>query len=362
MSSSSLQAARALAVPTAARITAAWAAPMALRTAQLARLGVHCRTIASRPRAPLALPTVPAQAPTAWSQRPRAQSTTATFDLRAHQGVAFEDLLTYLQEQYGMHQQVVQERMSELARILGYEHVAHDTRITFNDMQILLEEVGTSSAPLRELLRFLRGKQRGLLSDEVVVAEEPEQEADLEEWFRLQNTKDLLAVARRRGATVESVPQGWLRVTTAGGSVVHFKHIGKRDQTRGKREHKEKPPTEKKEAIRVCTQVEDSTVSVLFQQSEVLAGPHELAALVSAGDLEEGADRWLEDEDDEALDEWGEQHSEAALARRTKVPRPDTVMRREDAGQRTRPRRRGPSAAGHVSGRRPGAGAGLAAA
>lgn len=246
-----------------------------------------------------------------------------------------------------MHQQVVQERLSELAQILGYEHVALDTRINFSDMQILLEEVGTSSAPLRELLRFLREKQRGMTNEEVTL-QEPEEEEDLEEWYRLQNTKDLLAAARRHGATVEAVPQGWLRVTTASGSLVHFKHIGKRDLTRGKRDHKEKPPTEKKEAIRACTEVEEDTVSTLFQQSEVVTSPQE---------AEMNEEFVAEEEEEEEFEEEegvGDLEAGPAAMRRAsgKPPRPDNIMRREDAGKRSRPRRRGPSEVGHVHGKR----------
>jgi len=63
-----------------------------------------------------------------------------------------------------------------------------------------------------------------------------------------------------------------------------------------------------------------------------------------------------EEEEEEFEEEEGVGDLEAgpAAMRRAsgKPPRPDNIMRREDAGKRSRPRRRGPSEVGHVHGKR----------
>lgn len=76
---------------------------------------------------------------TASTPPPRAFSAIASSDVS---GVAFGDLLTFLDVNYGLNSRFVQEPLAELAQILGYVRIAADTVINFRDAEILMEEIG----------------------------------------------------------------------------------------------------------------------------------------------------------------------------------------------------------------------------
>jgi len=270
----------------------------------------------------------------------------------------------YLQERHGVHQEAVKKPLSELAHILGYQNVDPSTQITISDTEILLQEIGASGHPLRDLVRFLRARQRSAVAAAGAgeAADGTLDARELDEWGRLQNTKDLLAFARRHGATVESTPRGptWLRVTTAHGAVIHFKHVGKKDdvlRSRHRHGHKERSYPENKDAIRVWPHVEEP-ITVLFEPVHPRSTPAQV--VVEAKEPEVFAT--IEQKEDE-LDDIEDLATSAPVhvevpagggrrqSRLFKQPLPYS-MRRESAGRCSGPRRRGPSQVGHLHGRR----------
>eukprot|EP00927_Polykrikos_kofoidii_P054996 TRINITY_DN49311_c0_g1_i1.p1 TRINITY_DN49311_c0_g1~~TRINITY_DN49311_c0_g1_i1.p1 ORF type:complete len:272 (-),score=40.50 TRINITY_DN49311_c0_g1_i1:190-1005(-) len=70
------------------------------------------------------------------------------------QTIPFGELLTYLDTQYGIAAQYVEETLTDLAHILGYMKVATDTMIEYGDASILLEEVGAPPVTSEEILNF----------------------------------------------------------------------------------------------------------------------------------------------------------------------------------------------------------------
>lgn len=183
--------------------------------------------------------------------------------------IPFQDLLCYLHERYGLQDAVVKEPLSELAHILGYKRVDSGTSIQFGDMRILMEEVGGQPATRREFRRFLRQHaseprvtEQALSLTDFLAEKEGEAEAeleDLEEWYRIQNAKDLLTAVRKCGAAIESLPhgQGWLRVTTPGGAVIRFKQAGRKERQR------ERPVSDKKIMIRACPETAHPTTDLV---------------------------------------------------------------------------------------------------
>jgi len=166
-------------------------------------------------------------------------------------GVTFGDLLRYLQDQYGLAHQYVEDTLSELAQILGYEEVDSNTRIHFGDVKILMEEVGTSPATKKELRQFLAGTATSEVDSEPVDIDISEAAA-LEQYHQMHNIKDLMDFARKRGDKVEASLKhwGWMRLITAKGDVVLFKTVGKRDGSRSSAVRRHKPRSLKECEIR----------------------------------------------------------------------------------------------------------------
>lgn len=245
----------------------------------------------------------------------------------SHREVTFNELLEFLQEQHGAGGKEVARPLEELAHILGCDHLEPDTRIAMQDAEILLEEIGAVDHPLRHLLRFKRQREHGE-SDAAAVA--PLSAEALAAWGRIQNAKDLAAFAKRHGATVEASPRAptWLRVTTADGWSVYFKHVHRtEDHAKHKhhQHHKERPPSDKKDSVRLVDQVEEP-VAALFSRPRAAGG-------------EAVAEERLQRRAEHA-------HHEHHSAEKV------NLWLREPVGGATRdgPRRKGPSEAGHVHG------------
>lgn len=135
------------------------------------------------------------------------------------EGIAFGDLLRYLNEQYGLAHQVVGDTLSELAGILGYESVGLSTWINFSDTKILMEEVGTQPATEKEFAMFL--------SEHGTVVPQPVGSSvdDVHDFYQLKNYLDLVDLARDRGITMEPAPKNgkWSRVIMTDGTELLYK-------------------------------------------------------------------------------------------------------------------------------------------
>jgi len=195
----------------------------------------------------------------------------------------------------------------------------------------LMEEVGTYPATRREFRRFLRRRDS---VGEAADLQEPAE--DLEEWYRFQNAKDLLAAVRKCGAIAQSLPQGWLRVTTPGGAVIRFKQVGKKERARGEGGLKERPVSDKKIMIRACPEAEDPIAlgaACGTEQSEALAQ--------GAGPRRPSSRR-------------KEAAQESLVIAQTANARKVNLRVREptNTGRGSRPRRRGSSACAHHVGNR----------
>lgn len=140
-------------------------------------------------------------------------------------GISFGNLLRYLDQQYGLAHRVVEDKLSELANILGYEGVDRDTTINFSDTKILMEEVGTYPATPLELTSWVAEQEQERAQECEHNAEAAEQGVHM--YYNLQSYPDLLEMARKQGATVEPCNKhgGWTRVTTASNEVILFKSV-----------------------------------------------------------------------------------------------------------------------------------------
>jgi len=83
--------------------------------------------------------------------KPRGITMTAT--VPAHEGVRFEELLVFLEVQYGLAESCVRSSLAELAEILGY-HASVNTIIRYSDAHILLEEIGAPPLTPEEFGKF----------------------------------------------------------------------------------------------------------------------------------------------------------------------------------------------------------------
>lgn len=139
--------------------------------------------------------------------------------------MAFGDLLSYLGEQYGLAHQAVKDKLSELAEILGYEHVDESTAIEFSDLRILMEEMGTLPASWSELSDFVAQKR----AESYAASHAYEEEGDLQDYYQMHKVSDLLNLAKRRGAVVEQLGNKggapWSKVTTTTGHVMMFRNV-----------------------------------------------------------------------------------------------------------------------------------------
>lgn len=228
-----------------------------------------------------------------------------------HRGIAFQDVLEFLQEEYGVHPKTLREPLAELAQILGYNCSHASTQIRASDLEILLEEMGMDSSSVRGLIRFLRSRQKsGAKAD---TKDSTADSLEIAEWGRILNTKDLLAHARKQGAHVEMPMPMFLRVATANGTIIHFKFVGKKDTTRGRNNSRELPMMTDLEDVRICSNKE----------------------VPLALTTEDGSPAELEEQDAKAT------FVEPAPKRHVKKETPSNFMRRESVGC-SGPRRRGP--------------------
>eukprot|EP00405_Crypthecodinium_cohnii_P047201 CAMPEP_0206576244 /NCGR_PEP_ID=MMETSP0325_2-20121206/30618_1 /ASSEMBLY_ACC=CAM_ASM_000347 /TAXON_ID=2866 /ORGANISM="Crypthecodinium cohnii, Strain Seligo" /LENGTH=368 /DNA_ID=CAMNT_0054081387 /DNA_START=68 /DNA_END=1174 /DNA_ORIENTATION=- len=181
-------------------------------------------------------------------------------------GVAFQEMLVYLQERHGVHHTA--QTLTEMAHILGYEHVAADTKFSVEDSEILLQEIGATDHPVRDLMRFLRARKR-TMEDGKVAPIDPE---ELEAWQHIANGHDLLQMCRRKNAVLEqaALNPAWLRVTLSDGNHIFAKWIGPKDSGKGK--HKEYIPTHKEDGVTVHGNVEEAT-EYLFQKDSPGSSP-----------------------------------------------------------------------------------------
>lgn len=110
------------------------------------------RTVVGRPRREARLPHRPAQ--------PRHISFAATASLPSGastghtlEGVSFEELVEFVEAQYGLAERFIRGSLSELAEILGY-HVGVDPIIQYTDAGILMEEIGAPPLTQQQLSEF----------------------------------------------------------------------------------------------------------------------------------------------------------------------------------------------------------------
>jgi hypothetical protein len=91
--------------------------------------------------------------------------------------VTFGELLTFLDVEYGLAPQYVQQNLLELAEILGYSDIDMQTPLNLADAGMLMEEVGAPACTADELVRFQESRktETAAVSKEEVSEEAPDE-------------------------------------------------------------------------------------------------------------------------------------------------------------------------------------------